>query len=583
MCYTCVNMSCTVLEALGDPNWRPRFPFHHWSVSLVGTILCLWMMFAMDPLMATLAMVFCAIVFGYASFNSAQAKWGDGFQGMKFQVAKNILTKMDLKVHAKNWRPQLLVITKASITGDAQVEEELVQVHDPELLKFVSQLKGGRGFVIVGGVCCSSEFENFTEGAGMFSGVEKFTASDGQVAMQKLLHQYGISGFGKVIYTHDFQEGVMGLVQNAGLGTFQPNCVMASWPREWRSIHKDGELARTHLIRLVQTSIAFSKVVLIPKGHLWPNSLVRLGGYIDIWWIVGSGDILLLLPHLLRKHRVWRECRTRLWVLADKAADDPVKIKQELKHYVTEFRLEIEVHVKVVDPCALDFGEELGVMSSSWERQHSKDTAASEPEHYELKREFSGGSTKSKEELVEGMNRWIASHSAENEAHAATREISRELSYLAEPPGSIGRSGAKARGLDEISFGVEGDGALARGKSGESSPKKLPTREFSNYFEDGVTRRESKATRRQQRFLHSKDQLISTRPMSAEKLLIPRGLNQLIVSESKDAELVVTNLPDMSKTESAFGYFQFVAALTKDMPRVVLVRGTSTEVITAFT
>ncbi|CAK0803638.1 unnamed protein product [Prorocentrum cordatum] len=135
---------------------------------------------------------------------------------MKFQVAKNILTKMDLKVHAKNWRPQLLVITKASITGDAQVEEELVQVHDPELLKFVSQLKGGRGFVIVGGVCCSSEFENFTEGAGMFSGVEKFTASDGQVAMQKLLHQYGISGFGKVIYTHDFQEGVMGLVQNAG-------------------------------------------------------------------------------------------------------------------------------------------------------------------------------------------------------------------------------------------------------------------------------------------------------------------------------------------------------------------------------
>jgi hypothetical protein len=533
------------------------------------------MMFAMDPLMATLAMVFCAVVFGYASFNSAQAKWGDGFQGMKFQVAKNVLTKMDLQVHAKNWRPQLLVITKASITDGAQVEDELVQVHDPELLKFVSQLKGGRGFVIVGGVCCSSAFENFVEGAGMFSGAEKFTASDGQVAMQKLLHEYGISGFGKVIYTHDFQEGVMGLVQNAGLGSFQPNSVIASWPREWRSLKKDGELARTHLIRLVQTSIAFHKVVLIPKGHMWPNSLVRLGGYIDIWWIVGSGDILLLLPHLLKKHRVWRECRTRLWVLADKAADDPAKIQKELKQYVTEFRLEIEVHVKVVDPNVLDFGDELGG-GTSWDRQATPGSQVSMPENYELRREISLNSTRSKE-VVEGMNRWIASHTGDDGGKLETREISKEMSYLAEPPGSIGRAGMPARSLDEISFGIEDP----------KSPKKIVGRELSHYFEDGIgmARRESggRSSKRQQRFLHSKDQLHSTRPMSADKLLIPRGLNQLIVSASKDAELVVTNLPDMSKSESAFGYFQFVAALTKDLPRVVLVRGTSTEVITAFT
>jgi hypothetical protein len=317
---------------------------------------------------------------------------------------------------------------------------------------------------------------------------------------------------------------------------------------------------------------------------MWPNSLVRLGGYIDIWWIVGSGDILLLLPHLLKKHRTWRECRARLWVLADKAADDPVKIQRELKQYVTEFRLDIDVHVKVVDPSVLDFGEELGGMAA-FNRQASPGSMISEVDNYELRREMSGGSSKSKEELVEGMNRWIASHSGEEHVTKLTsREISREVSYLAEPPGSIGRTAVPARTLDDISFGIEEERTPARRKPRTAdAPSTRAGRDLSGHLEDGVTRRESKASRRHQRFLHSKDQLHSTRPMSAEQLLIPRGLNQLIVSASKDAELVVTNLPDMSKTESAFGYFQFVAALTKDLPRVVLVRGTNTEVITAFT
>ncbi|CAK0807379.1 unnamed protein product, partial [Prorocentrum cordatum] len=550
ICYTCVNMSCTVLELVGDPNWRPRFPFHHWSVSLIGTVLCLFMMFAMDPLIATVAVFFCAIVFSYASFNSAEAKWGDGFQGMKFQVAKKILTKMDLHVHAKNWRPQLLVITKASIVEDAQTNNELVQVHDPQLLKFVSQLKGGRGFVIVGGICCNSAFEDFVEGASMFSGLEKFTVSDGQVAMQKLLNEYGISGFGRVIYTHDFQKGVLGLVQNAGLGSFQPNSIIASWPREWRSLKEEGELARTHLIRLVQTSFAHNKVTLVLKGHMWPTSLVRLGGYIDIWWIVGNGSILLLLPHLLKKHRVWRECRTRLWVLAEKEADDPEKLKKELKQYVTEFRLDMEVHVKIVDPDTLNFeGEATLPGGDSFGLTREISGASSERDNFELKRDFSGGSTMSRE-AADGITRWISNQTAVGGVSAKvrpTREGSQEREFALRPPGST-----RAHTGDASTPAFAGQGA--------------------------TTRSSSKGA-----FLHSKDQLASTKPLSAAELLIPRGLNQLIVSASREAELVVTNLPEMSKTESSLGYFQFVASMTKDLPRVVLVRGTNAEVITAFT
>lgn len=163
MCYTCVNASCTVCEAVQDPNWRPTFRFHHWVVSLFGTILCIFMMFAMAPIMAAIAVAFCLAVMGYSAYNSHAIKWGDGFQGMKFQVARNILMKMHLTAHTKNWRPQVLVITHATVTeigsktpgGVETALTNTLRVSDPDLLRIVSQLKGGRGITILGGICDS--------------------------------------------------------------------------------------------------------------------------------------------------------------------------------------------------------------------------------------------------------------------------------------------------------------------------------------------------------------------------------------------------------------------------------------------
>ena len=36
------------------------------------------------------AIAFCSIILAYAAYNSANTKWGDGFQGMKFQLLGSI-------------------------------------------------------------------------------------------------------------------------------------------------------------------------------------------------------------------------------------------------------------------------------------------------------------------------------------------------------------------------------------------------------------------------------------------------------------------------------------------------------------
>merc|ERR1712217_245809 len=77
--------------------------------------------------------------------------------------------------------------------------------------------------------------------------------------------------------------------------------------------------------------------------------------------------------------------------------------------------------------------------------------------------------------------------------------------------------------------------------------------------------------------LHAKHEL------SKLQLMYARSVNKMILDESQSADLVVTNLPDMPPGESGYGYFQLIDEMTKNLQRCLLVRGTSTEVITAFT
>jgi len=84
--------------------------------------------------------------------------------------------------------------------------------------------------------------------------------------------------------------------------------------------------------------------------HEVPPNWMHLKGRIDIWWIVADGGILILLPFLLCKHRVWQHCKVRLFAVADAASgDNEEDIYKELKSYVNDFRLDVEVHVKKID------------------------------------------------------------------------------------------------------------------------------------------------------------------------------------------------------------------------------------------
>jgi len=86
-------------------------------------------------------------------------------------------------------------------------------------------------------------------------------------------------------------------IQTAGLGGMKPNTVMLGWPSGWRQ-RKAEERSFLRALR----AIACAKMsLLLPKGtQFFPDSLDRVSGNIDIWFVLYSLLTLIIIfgfPH----------------------------------------------------------------------------------------------------------------------------------------------------------------------------------------------------------------------------------------------------------------------------------------------
>ena len=63
----------------------------------------------------------------------------------------------------------------------------------------------------------------------------------------------------------------------------------------------------------------------------------HLQGYIDIWWIVHDGGLLMLLPFLLKQHKTWKKCHMRIFTVAQ-AEDNSIQMKKDLKQFLYQLR-----------------------------------------------------------------------------------------------------------------------------------------------------------------------------------------------------------------------------------------------------
>uniref|UniRef100_A0A673N160 Solute carrier family 12 member 4-like n=1 Tax=Sinocyclocheilus rhinocerous TaxID=307959 RepID=A0A673N160_9TELE len=324
MCYLFVNLACAVQTLLRTPNWRPRFRYYHWALSFLGMSMCLALMFISSWYYAIVAMGIAGMIYKYIEYQGAEKEWGDGIRGLSLSAARYALLRLEAgPPHTKNWRPQLLVLLK--------LDEDL-HVKYPRMLTFASQLKAGKGLTIVGSVIQG----NFLECYGETQASEQ--------AIKSMMEIERVKGFCQVVVASKVREGIAHLIQSCGLGGMKHNTVVMGWPYGWRQ--SEDPRAWKSFINTVRCTTAAHLALMVPKNvSFYPSNHERFSdGYIDVWWIVHDGGMLMLLPFLLKQHKVWRKCKMRIFTVAQ-MDDNSIQMKKDLATFLYQLRLEAEVEV----------------------------------------------------------------------------------------------------------------------------------------------------------------------------------------------------------------------------------------------
>ncbi|KAJ8980702.1 hypothetical protein NQ317_019195, partial [Molorchus minor] len=519
MCYGFVNLACALQTLLRSPNWRPRFKYYHWSLSFIGLSLCIAIMFMTSWYLALLAMAMAGIIYKYIEYRGAEKEWGDGIRGLALSAARYSLLRLEEgPPHTKNWRPQIQILVK--LTSDFLPKYR-------KLFSFAAQLKAGKGLTI----CTSAIGGEYTRCCG--------EAMAAKQSLRRTMEEEKVKGFAEVLVSRNIVEGLSNLIQTAGLGGLKPNTVILGWPYGWRQSEDD----RTWQVFLetVRNVTAAHMALLVPKGiNFFPNSTDKVSGNIDIWWIVHDGGLLMLLPFLLKQHRTWKNCKMRIFTVAQ-MEDNSIQMKKDLKTFL--YHLRIEAEVEVVEMMDRD------ISAYTYERTLMMEQRNQILRELQLNKKESLG-------VVQSI---VDQHHTNIDGKIATKV------RFEEPRGNGNKETEEPTNEPNSDSNDDCDNTTEKDDSSEKE------KEFLNDHNSVIE--EPKATTK------TPDEANVRRMHTAVRL------NEVIVHRSHDAQLVILNLPGPpkdTKMEKESNYMEFLEVLTEGLEKVLMVRGGGQEVITIY-
>ncbi|KAM7500503.1 hypothetical protein LguiA_024917 [Lonicera macranthoides] len=327
LCYAGVNLSCFLLDLLDAPSWRPRWKFHHWSLSLIGALLCIVIMFLISWSFTVVSLALASLIYYYVSIKGKAGDWGDGFKSAYFQLALRSLRSLGAnQVHPKNWYPIPLIFCRP--WGKLP---ENVPCH-PKLADFANCMKKkGRGMSIFVSILDGDYHE---------------CAEDAKTACKHLstyIDYKNCEGVAEIVVAPSMSDGFQGIVQTMGLGNLKPNIVVMRYPEIWRSENLT-EIPAT-FVGIINDCIVANKAVVIVKGlDEWPNEYQRQYGTIDLYWIVRDGGLMLLLSQLLLTKESFESCKIQVFCIAEEDSDAE-GLKADVRKFLYDLRMSAEVIV----------------------------------------------------------------------------------------------------------------------------------------------------------------------------------------------------------------------------------------------
>ncbi len=280
--YGALNFA-TFSEAFsGNPSYRPSFRWCHWSLSLLGALLCCGTMLLVDPMWAIAACLVMVGIYRWLNHQELESSWGDVASGTTLERARrNLLLLEQERYHPKNWRPNILAM-------GAGLEGRLF------LAVWGRRLCGEHGLLMLGQVILGDEEGHLDRHARAVR------------LLRKTIQTNDLGAFPVAAISESLSSGMSALVQCAGIGALRPNLIFFGW--------SDKPENRQEFLTNLRTVARLGRSIAIMRQATQPEDpWVQPKGSIDVWWLgQGNGSLMLLLAHILRRNVGWRNREIRL-------------------------------------------------------------------------------------------------------------------------------------------------------------------------------------------------------------------------------------------------------------------------------
>ncbi|CAG0890209.1 unnamed protein product [Cyprideis torosa] len=327
--YALINFSVFHASFTRSPGWRPAFKYYNAWVSLVGTILCLVVMFTVDWIVAFITFAITLALYMYVSYRRPEANWGSSTQAQAYVSALKSINELNrVDDHVKNYRPQLL--------GTLKQRDRLAIYRKAN----------------------------------------------------SWIRRHKIKAFYNLVEADQFDSGAKSLIELAGLGKLKPNLLMMGFKSDWQTSDRQKMIQYFNVIHealdhymavailrvpcgldfsnvvrededvelkgspssgdmLAETSSppgtpelalesglkkkskkrrqSFSDIYKGPGGAPLPKEVInnitmfnqkQRKGSIDVWWLFDDGGLTVLLPYILTQRPQWSDCQLRIFTLA---------------------------------------------------------------------------------------------------------------------------------------------------------------------------------------------------------------------------------------------------------------------------
>lgn len=316
--YFVLNVAAGIEGFLDSPSFRPLFSVH-WSVSLLGALGCLAVMFLINPVATVIAGLIVTAIFLWIQRRELKSTWGDARRGIWMMLLRTSLFQLGHSPDPRTWRPHMLVLSGAPTRRWG-------------LIELADGLNRNRGLFTIASIL-PMDSRSIRQ----------------QQQMEKSINDYlqerGVQALVRVLTAPDPFAGVERLVEIYGLGPIVPDTVLMGDTEtpENRSSYCDLIHALHHAER---------NVLIYREGSRPQRKQHR---QIDVWWggLHANGALMMILAELLRDSLEWRTAQIYLkLVVPDQSAAETAEAN--INDLVQTLRIDAKICVLVAEGRSFD-------------------------------------------------------------------------------------------------------------------------------------------------------------------------------------------------------------------------------------